>query len=62
MSNRRNSLAYAVMTVLTGTGFAAVTPGVALAQEPGTEDAPQVSPLPLERRKLHVHVDWTGDR
>ena len=33
MSNRRNRLAYAVATVLTGTGFAATTPGVAVAQE-----------------------------
>lgn len=32
MSNRRNRLAYAVATLLTGTGFAAATPGVALAQ------------------------------
>lgn len=33
MSNRRNGLAYAVATVLTGTGFAVAAPGVALAQE-----------------------------
>lgn len=36
MSNRRNRLAYAVATVLTGTGFAAAAPGVVLAQ--GTAD------------------------
>ena len=36
MSNRRNSLAYAVMTVLTGTGFVA-TPGVVAAQDASTE-------------------------
>lgn len=33
MSNRKNGLAYAVATVLTGTGFAATVPGVAQAQE-----------------------------
>src|ERR1043165_1813125 len=33
MSNRRNKLAYAVASVLTGMGFAAATPGVAFAQE-----------------------------
>ncbi|MFC4314316.1 TonB-dependent receptor [Steroidobacter flavus] len=32
MSNSKKRLAYAVATVLTGTGFAAATPGVALAQ------------------------------
>src|SRR5262245_48457565 len=33
MSHRTNKLAYAVASVLTGTGFAAVAPEVALAQE-----------------------------
>ena len=33
MSNRRNRLAYAVATVLAGTGFAAAAPGIAVAQE-----------------------------
>lgn len=33
MSKRMNRLAYAVATVLTGTGFVAATPGVALGQE-----------------------------
>ena len=33
MSNRRNKLAYAVAAVLTGTGFAAAVPAVAVAQE-----------------------------
>jgi iron complex outermembrane receptor protein len=33
MTNRRNKLAYAVATVLAGTGFAAVAPGIAEAQD-----------------------------
>jgi iron complex outermembrane receptor protein len=33
MSNRRNRLAYAVATVLAGTGFAVAAPGIAAAQE-----------------------------
>ncbi|MBB6091289.1 iron complex outermembrane receptor protein [Povalibacter uvarum] len=37
MNNRRNRLAYAVMTVLTGAGFAATTPGVVVAQETSNE-------------------------
>jgi iron complex outermembrane receptor protein len=42
MSNRRNRLAYAVATVLTGTGFAAVTPGVVLAQEATSDNIEEV--------------------
>src|SRR5688572_15205198 len=42
MSNRKNRLAYAVAAVLTGTGFAAAAPGVALAQEATTEGIEEV--------------------
>src|SRR5688572_6542627 len=37
MTNRRNKLAYAVAAVLTGTGFAALTPHIAVAQEAAPE-------------------------
>lgn len=42
MSNSKNRLAYAVATVLTGTGFAAVAPGVALAQEAGGDSIEEI--------------------
>jgi len=42
MSKRRNRLAYAVASVLAGTGFAAVAPGIAVAQEAGIENIEEV--------------------
>ena len=42
MSNRRNRLAYAVATVLAGTGFAAVAPGIAVAQDAGAEGIEEI--------------------
>ena len=43
MSNRRNRLAYAVATVLTGTGFAAAAPGIAVAQETAAEGIEEIT-------------------
>jgi iron complex outermembrane receptor protein len=43
MSNRRNKLAYAVATVLTGTGFAAAAPGIAAAQEANDQGIEEVT-------------------
>jgi iron complex outermembrane receptor protein len=42
MSKRRNRLAYAVASVLAGTGFAAVVPGIAVAQEAGIDNIEEV--------------------
>ncbi|HEY6643928.1 TonB-dependent receptor [Povalibacter sp.] len=42
MSIRRNRVAYAVVTALTGAGFAAATPGIAVAQEATAERIEEV--------------------
>ena len=42
MSNRRNRLAYAVATVLAGTGFAAAAPGIAVAQNADAERVEEI--------------------
>ncbi|MBL8265644.1 hypothetical protein, partial [Steroidobacter sp.] len=42
MSNSKNRLAYAVATVLTGTGLVASAPGVAVAQEAASDSIEEI--------------------
>jgi predicted nuclease of predicted toxin-antitoxin system len=40
----------------------AVAASAAVADARGVPQPADLTPLPLERRKLHVHVDWKGPR